>query len=188
MWLKLYFVVCIEGYTQSYGSCERCLKGNYKNNTGNQACLLCPAGSYNNVSGQIFCTSCESGFYSPEPGYEECLSCSGTVNGQNTDCGKWNEGIQVFICNTNLTFMYNIDIGRFLESFKQQTKLLPVGIKHTTPIITGLEVWCGSNSIHQSFLASLRLSNPYKVTLYWIQTWSKSKKWSGSILRLFLQD
>ena len=83
-----FFAVCTEGYTQSSGSCGECLKGSYKNGTGNHACLLCPAGTYNNASGQTSCTSCESGFYSPEPGLEQCLSCSGNVNDQNTDCGK----------------------------------------------------------------------------------------------------
>ena len=91
--LFVFFAVCTEGYSQSSAFCGECLKGSYKNDTGNHACLLCPAGSYNNASGQTFCTSCESGFYSPEPGLEQCLSCSGNVNDQNTDCGRWNIGI-----------------------------------------------------------------------------------------------
>ena len=40
--------------------------------------------------------------------------------------------VEVFANNTNLTFLYKIDIERFLEGLSKQTKLAPVGIELTT--------------------------------------------------------
>ena len=43
-----------------------------------------------------------------------------------------------FVFNTNLTFLYNIDIKGF-EKFQQKIKLPPVGFELPTAAITGLE-------------------------------------------------
>ena len=44
----------------------------------------------------------------------------------------------VFVFNTNLTFLHNIDIAGF-EKFQQKIKLLPMGFELTTATNTGLE-------------------------------------------------
>ena len=40
--------------------------------------------------------------------------------------------MEVFTNNTNLTFLYKIDIGGFLKDFKQKLKLPPFGIELRT--------------------------------------------------------
>ena len=47
--------------------------------------------------------------------------------------------IGFFVFNTNLTFVYKIDIEGF-KNFQQKIKLPPMGFELTTEAITGLEV------------------------------------------------
>ena len=49
-----------------------------------------------------------------------------------------NQLIEVFVFNTNLTFLYNIDIEGF-KKFQQKLNLPPVGFELTTATITGSE-------------------------------------------------
>ena len=49
------------------------------------------------------------------------------------------EIFRVFVFNTNLTFLYKIDILGF-KKFQQKIKLPPVGFELTTATITRLEI------------------------------------------------
>ena len=48
------------------------------------------------------------------------------------------ELFRFFVFNTNLTFLYKIDIEGFIK-FQPKIKLLPMGFELTTAAITGLE-------------------------------------------------
>ena len=52
--------------------------------------------------------------------------------------------------------------------YQQVPRVPPVGIYLTTLTITGLQVWCLCNCAKQACVDSFRLSDPYKVILYWI--------------------
>ena len=53
-------------------------------------------------------------------------------------CKKAVHSIGFYVFNTNLTFLYNIDIQGF-KKFQQKIKLPRVGFELTTAAITGLE-------------------------------------------------
>ena len=73
--------------------------------------------------------------------------------------------MEVFVYNTNLTFLYNIVIEGF-KKFQKNIKLPPVEIELTALTITGFSGQCSSYSANLSYLAGLRLSVPCKVLSY----------------------
>ena len=61
---------------------------------------------------------------------------------------RLNNAFEVFIFNTNLAFLYKIDIHGF-EKVSAKIKLPPVGFELTTPTIKGLQGRCLNHSATQ---------------------------------------
>jgi hypothetical protein len=90
---------CNAGYSgpNGYSSCEACLPGTFKAQTGPAACIGCPPGTYQNMTGSFSCTKCPSGKFLPSSGNRNktsCLQCPensisprGTALRDNCLCG-----------------------------------------------------------------------------------------------------
>ena len=91
---------------------------------------------------------------------------------------KWcrvnNNTLEVFVNNTNLTFYTKLASRCVKKLGCLQWEL------NSQLTIIGLQVWYLSNCAKQTCVDSIRLSDPYKVMLYWTQKGPKSKKWSGA--------
>ena len=65
----------------------------------NGVCQMCAANTFKNVSGNENCTTCPSNYITQSTGATDENACGKTF--------------EVFANNTNLTFLYKIDIERF---------------------------------------------------------------------------